>query len=77
MKLLQDYASPLPKLLKDQQVREGEPYRLIRYVIQQPVDDGILLYNVLTKAVALLTPDDIQEMEEDLAKVVCGSYRLR
>ena len=69
MKLLQDYASPLPKLLKDQQVREGEPYRLIRYVIQQPVDDGILLYNVLTKAVALLTPDDIQEMEEDPAKV--------
>lgn len=69
MKLLQDYASPLGKLLKDQKVREGESYRLMHYVVQQPVDDGILLYNVLTRALLHLLPQEAQMMREDPAKV--------
>ncbi|MBQ5524744.1 MAG: hypothetical protein IIT93_04405, partial [Paludibacteraceae bacterium] len=27
---------------------EGQRYRLMTYVVQQPVDDGVLLYNTLT-----------------------------
>ena len=67
--LLQDYASPLPKLLKDQRLREGESYRLMRYVVQQPVDDGVLLYNVLTKAVVLLHPDEAKLMDTEPSRV--------
>ena len=69
MELLRDYASPLPKLLKDQRLREGESYRLMRYVVQQPVDEGLLLFNVLTKAVVLLYPEEAQMLEKELASV--------
>ena len=69
MKLLQDYASPLPKMLKDQHLREGESYRLMRYVVRQPVEEGLLLYNVLTKAVALLSRDEAWKVDEDTAGV--------
>ena len=69
MKLLQNYAYPLPGLLKDQQIREGESYRLMHFVVQQPVEEGVLLYNVLTKAVVLLTPEEGQRMEENTAAI--------
>ena len=69
MKLLQDYAAPLSKLLKDQRLREGESYRLMHYVVRQPVDDGLRLYNVLTKAVVLLSADEARNMEADPASV--------
>lgn len=69
MKLLQDFASPLSKLLKDQRLREGESYRLMHYVVRQLVDDGLLLYNVLTKAVALLSVDEARDMEKNPASV--------
>ena len=64
MKLLQDHASPLPKMLKDQHLREGESYRLMRYVVRQPVEEGLILYNVLTKAVALLTREEARKVDE-------------
>ena len=69
MKLLQNYASPLVGLLKDQRLREGEPYRLMHFVVRQPVEEGLLLYNVLTRAVVLLTPEEARAMEEDAAAV--------
>lgn len=69
MKLLQNYASSLVGLLKDQQVREGEHYRLIHFVIRQPVEEGLLLYNVLTKAVALLSPEEERMMDGNAAAI--------
>ena len=69
MKLLQNYASTLVGLLKDQQFRDGESYRLMHFVVRQPVEEGLLLYNVLTRAVVLLTPEDARTMEEDVAAV--------
>ena len=69
MKLLQDFAPPLPKLLKDQRLRDGESYRLMHYVVCQPVEDGLLLFNVLTKAVAFLSADEARNMESDPASV--------
>jgi radical SAM protein with 4Fe4S-binding SPASM domain len=69
MKLLQNYASTLVGLLKDQQFRDGESYRLMHFVVRQPVEEGLLLYNVLTRAVVLLTPEEARTMEEDVAAV--------
>lgn len=69
MKLLQNYASPLVGLLKDQLFREGEPYRLMHFVVRQPVEEGLLLYNVLTRAVVLLAPEEARTMEEDAAAI--------
>ncbi|MBO6081852.1 MAG: radical SAM protein [Bacteroidales bacterium] len=65
MTLLQDYASPLSGLLKDQRLQEGESYRLMHFVVQLPVDEGLLLYNVMTRAVALLTPEEARRMQDD------------
>ena len=63
MKLLQDYASVLSGLLKDQLFQEGVSYRLMHYVIQQPVEKGMLLYNVLTRAVVFLSTEEVQKIE--------------
>ena len=67
MKLLQDYASVLSGLLKDQRLQEGNAYRLMHFVVQQPVEEGVLLYNVLTRAVVLLSPEEARKMEENPA----------
>lgn len=69
MKLLQDYASPLPGLLKDQRLQEGESYRLMHFVVQLPVEEGLLLYNVMTRAVVLLTPEEARSMTDNPASV--------
>lgn len=69
MKLLQDYASPLPGLLKDQRLQEGEFYRLMHFVVQLRADDGLLLYNVMTRAVALLSPEEARRMTDNPASV--------
>ena len=65
MKLLQDYASILSGLLKDQRLQEGESYRLMHFVVQQPVEEGLMLYNVMTRAVVLLTPEEAQRMADN------------
>lgn len=69
MKLLQDYATILSGLLKDQHLQRGVSYRLMRFVIQQSVEEGMLFYNVLTRAVVLLPPEEVRKMNEDPACV--------
>ena len=69
MKLLRDYATILSGLLKNQRLQEGESYRLMHFVVQLPVDEGLLLYNVMTRAVALLTPEETREMTDNPASV--------
>ena len=69
MQTLRPIASPLAGLLPVQQVREGESYRLLHYVVQQEVEEGLLLYNVLTKAIALLSPEEAGRMAENPAAV--------
>ena len=42
---------------------EGETwakYRPMYYVIEQPVDEGLLLYHTMTKAMLLLTPEEAE-----------------
>lgn len=69
MKLLQGYASVLSGLLKDQVPQKGVSYRLMHYVIWLPVEKGLLLYNVLTRAVVLLSPEEMRKMDDDLVTV--------
>ena len=69
MKLLQDYDSILSGLLKDQRLQEGESYRLMHFVVQQPVEEGLMLYNVMTRAVVLLNPEEALKMNENPASV--------
>lgn len=69
MKTILDMADPLAGLLKDQQFREDEPYRMMHYVVSRPVEEGVLLYNVMTKALVLLDADEARRMEKDPASV--------
>ena len=47
---------------------DGKHYRLMTYVAQQPVDDGLLLYHTLTRSMVLLTPDEASDItaQQDL-----------
>ena len=64
MLILRNMAEPLAGLLKDQRPREGETYRLMHYVVQQPVEEGLLLYNVLTKAIVLLSAKEAEKLDD-------------
>ncbi|MGI6107214.1 MAG: radical SAM protein [Lachnospiraceae bacterium] len=44
--------------LKQQEWKEGETYRWIRYSVTESVPEGTLCYNVLTKEMVLLTDED-------------------
>ena len=55
--------TPLIEQMIGQQKRaDGQQYRLMTYVVQQPVDDGLLLYNTLTCSLVLLTPDEAADL---------------
>ena len=60
MKIIYDIAKPFDKLLKKQKVKAGEHYRPMYYVVEQPVDEGLLLYHTMTKALLLLTPEEAE-----------------
>lgn len=70
MRTILNMADPLLGLLAPQHfVEGGEPYRLMRYVVRQPVEEGLLLYNVMTKAMVLLDPDEVKKFEKDPSAV--------
>ena len=60
MKIIYDIAKPFDKLLKKQKIKAGEQYRPMYYVVEQPVDEGLLLYHTMTKALLLLTPEEAE-----------------
>ena len=47
-----------------QEKKEDTPYRLMHYVVQQEVEEGVLLYNTLTCAMALVTHEEAQHLTE-------------
>ena len=49
----------IEQIVGPQKRADGQHYRLMTYVVQQPVDDGVLLYNTLTCSLVLLTPDEV------------------
>ena len=58
----------IPTTLKFEQIvgrqkrADGQCYRLMTYVMQQPVNNGVLLYNTLTCSLVLLTPDEATDL---------------
>ena len=42
--------------------KENTPYRLMHYVVQQEVEEGVLLYNTLTCALALVTHEEAKNL---------------
>ena len=62
MKIIIPTTSTFEQVVGRQKRADGERYRLMTYVVQQPVDDGLLLYNTLTCSMVLLTPDEIADL---------------
>ena len=62
MKIIIPTASTFEQVVGCQKRTEDQCYRLMTYVVQQPVDDGLLLYNTLTCSLLLLTPDEAADI---------------
>ena len=60
MQIIYDTAKPFDQLLKKQTTKKGETYRPMYFVVEQPVDEGLLLYHTMTKALLLLTPEEAE-----------------
>lgn len=60
--------SPAAKFFMDvvgkQERTEGQTYRLMTYVLQCPVEDGVLLYHTMTCCMVLLTRDEAAHLTE-------------
>ena len=62
MKVIIPTTPLMEQIVGPQKRAEGQRYRLMTYVVQQPVDDGVLLYNTLTCSLVLLTPDEAADI---------------
>lgn len=60
MQIIYNTVKPFDQLLKKQKVKKGETYRPMHYVVEQPVEEGLLLYHTMTKALLLLTPEEAE-----------------
>ena len=60
MQTIYQTAEPFDQLLKKQVADAGQMYRPMNYVVEQPVDEGLLLYHTMTKAMLLLTPEEAE-----------------
>lgn len=58
MKEITTVTEPLDSLLNKQEVEDGQMYRPMSFVVEQPVDEGLLLYHTMTKAMLLLSQEE-------------------
>jgi radical SAM protein with 4Fe4S-binding SPASM domain len=65
MQIIRETIKPFDQLLKKQKRRQGETYRLMNFVVEQPVEDGLLLYHTMTKALLLLSPEETVLYRQD------------
>ncbi len=54
MQIIYGIVKPFDKLLKKQKIKVGQKYRPMYYVVEQSVNEGLLLYHTMTKALILL-----------------------
>lgn len=62
MKIIIPTAPLVEQTVGRQRRADGQRYRLMTYVVQQPVADGLLLYNTLTCSLLLLTPSEAADI---------------
>ena len=55
-------ASLVDQVVGKQKRTEGQTYRLMTYVIQRPVEDGVLLYHTLTCCMVLLSQEEYAQL---------------
>lgn len=60
MQVIYQTTKPFDQLLKKQRMRHGQTYRPMYYVVEHPVEEGLLLYHTMTKALVLLTPEEAE-----------------
>ena len=60
MQIIYQTAKPFDQLLKKQKMTAGLNYRPMYYVVELPVDEGLLLYHTMTKALLLLSPEEAE-----------------
>lgn len=60
MQTIYQIAKPFDQLLKRQKMAAGQTYRPMYYVVEQPVEEGLLLYHTMTKALLQLTPEEAE-----------------
>ena len=68
MQVIIPTTSLVEQIVGRQKRTDAQSYRLMTYVVQQPVDDGVMLYNTLTCSLVLLTPDEAADitMQQEL-----------
>ena len=64
MKTIFEPAKPYFKLLGHQKSQAGATYRLMNFVVQAEVDDGLLLLHNMTKEMVLLSQEERQALEQ-------------
>lgn len=64
MKTIIEPAKPYMKLLGLQKHRAEETYRLMYFVVQTEVDDGLLLLHNMTKEMVLLSKEEQRVFEQ-------------
>lgn len=69
MHVIHSVVPPFNDLLGEQEIKSGEKYRLLTFVVQTAVDNGLLLYNTMTKAMILLSEKEAEQMKSDLYKL--------
>ena len=67
MQTINEIAEPFDQLLKKQVPEAGQMYRPMNYVVEQPVDEGLLLYHTMSKAMLLLTPEEAETYKKSPA----------
>ena len=64
MKTIFEPAKPYFKLLGEQKVQAGAKYRLMTFVVQAAIDDGLLLLHNMTKEMVLLSQEEQAVFEQ-------------
>ena len=62
MQIIIPTASKFEQIIGRQKRADGERYRLMTYVVQQPVGDRLLLFNTLTCSLLLLSPEEAADI---------------
>ena len=62
MQVIIPTTSLVEQIVGRQKRTDAQSYRLMTYVVQQPVNNGVLLYNTLTCSLVLLTPDEAADI---------------
>lgn len=73
MKTIFEPAKPYFKLLGEQKVQAGAKYRLMTFVVQAAVDDGLLLLHNMTKEMVLLSQEEqvvFEQSPTDLPELI-------